>query len=304
MKLLKFTWLAVTLLISSGVASGQVIAEKKSKVTGPRGNSIERDVKVERRPDGSIERSLDIKRPGGELHRQAIVPGRAPQPQPQGFDGYRGGGPIYVERDVIIERPAPFVPVVPFFNFAFGSPAPPPVFIYNEPVYVAPPPNVMYNPPVRYQQEPQTVVVDPVVDAMGRLRSHHDNSRREGVITLGKLGDSRAVPALIDRLRHDGEKEVRQACCWALLQIGDPQALPWLEQAAIHDKKKEVREGAQKAIALFPRPASTPDQADYTDLNTASRVARPIPPIAAPPTSLPALPNQPEPVLSGPRLED
>lgn len=298
-----FTCLAAAFVVTCGAASGQVV-EHKSKVTGPRGRSIERDVRVERRPDGSVDRTLDIKRTGAELHRETITPGRPQHPQAQFFGGGGGGGfrggPVYVERDVIIERPAP---VLPFLSFVFGSPAPPPVFVYPEPVFVAPPPITVYNPPVRYQQQ-QTVVVDPVVDAVERLRSHHDHSRREGAVTLGKLGDARAVPSLIDRLRHDGDKEVRQACTWALLQIGDPQAIPWLEQTAIHDKKKEVREGAQKALALFPREASTPDQPDDYDPSISTRdqpraQTRPLPPVPQPPTNVPALPDQPEPALPG-----
>src|SRR5207249_687496 len=96
---------------------------------------------------------------------------------------------VVVERDYVVNRRplwgASLGIGVPFFGFAFGSPPPPP-----PPVYIAPPPPpvVVYNPPQRYlpTPPPSTVVADPVANAMGRLSSSHDNSRRDGALTLGR----------------------------------------------------------------------------------------------------------------------
>ena len=63
-------------------SSGQTI-ERDTTITGPRGNSIERQVEIKRTP-GSIERQVQIKRPGGTFERQVQV-------QRSGAGGVRRG---------------------------------------------------------------------------------------------------------------------------------------------------------------------------------------------------------------------
>ncbi len=251
--------LGALLIVSTGWAQSQVI-ERETKVTGPRGRTIERDVRVERGP-GMVDRSVDIRRPGGTYHQETrVYGGRPPHAEPVRVAGGPLHGPIVRERVVVERRPATAVSVgVPFFSLFVGSPPPPPpppVFFAPAPVFVEPlppPPVVVYQPPIHYGAPPvrEKVVVDPFQDALGRLRSRHDNSRRDGCRTLGRMGDPRAVPGLLERLRNDDEKEVREAAAIALGEIGDPQARPYLEQAAGYDKKQDVRKAAMRALDML-----------------------------------------------------
>ena len=241
-------------------ADGQVV-ERDVTVTGPRGNSIERKVRTER-SNGTIQRDIDIRRPGGTYHRETTIQG----PRAAGVMGPRHGpppggyGPTVIERDVIIDRrPSMGVGVfgvAPTFGLFLGSPAPPPpppVYFVPEPIYVNPfqPPVVIVNPPQRFQagtpSGASTIVVDPVSNGLTQLKSFHWETRRDGALTLGKLGDARAVPALIDRVKNDLDKSVRQGAAWALGQIGDPRAVPALEHCAAMDRREDVREVAAKA---------------------------------------------------------
>ena len=168
--------------------------ERDVKVTGPKGRSIERRVRSERGP-GTINRQVEVVRPGGTYRREVQV-GRRP--------GYRPGPPVYAgrpgvirQREVIIDRRpviAGGIIAAPFFNFAFGTPAPPP-----PPVMYYPPPPVYVEPlepiPPVVISPPRRVVVDAFADAMRRLQSDHDNSRRDGAYTLGRLGDPRGPGA-------------------------------------------------------------------------------------------------------------
>ncbi|MFO0953116.1 MAG: HEAT repeat domain-containing protein [Isosphaeraceae bacterium] len=193
-------------------------------------------------------------------------------------------------------------------NKAISSPPPPqPVYVAPAPVVVgpapvvvapAPPPAVVVNPPVRYIQAPQqTIVVDPVAQAIGRLSSNHDNSRKEGAVVLGRLGDARAVPALINVLKTDRNKDVRIAAATALGQIGDPRGAIVLERAIVYDKKQEVRDAAAAALASMPRPApsaslevapGTPVAQAYPNTNAASGSVPLEPAEAVPPPPSPA----------------
>jgi hypothetical protein len=100
---------------------------------------------------------------------------------------------------------------------------------------------------------------EPLPEALVRLQSHHDNSRRDAAITLGRIGDDRAVPALVDRLKNDGSREVRIAAANALGEIGDPRSLTALDRARIYDRRNEVRTAAVRAMERIQR-ESTPDQ--------------------------------------------
>ena len=263
-------------VVGASAASAQV-AERDTRLTGPKGRTIERSIRTERGP-GFVDRKIEIKRPGGTLTRETRLPqpgGYAPRPGPP------GGPPrsriierdVVVERNVFVERPpliAPFV--APFLSFSFGAPPPPPppppVVYIPEPVYIAAP-MVVAQPPVvvtapAYSQTPgPPVALEPtmplaVADAVGRLASLHHQSRRDGALTLGNLGDDRAVAPLIDRLEHDFDREVRVAAAWALGEIGDPRAAVVLQRAALYDRRQEVRAASATAYQRLPRPGQDP----------------------------------------------
>ncbi len=256
-------------------AVGQVV-ERDTKLTGPRGRTIERSIRTERGP-GFVDRQVEIKRPGETLIRDTRIQqpgGYGPRP---GFRPGPPGRPVVIERDLIVERApliAPFV--APFFNFSFGSPPPPPPppvvyvpepIVIPEPVYVAAPGFVATAPVVvgvpAYAPPPPAPVVPPepplspqVADAIGRLASFHHQSRRDGALTLGHLGDPRAVGPLMERVQHDLDREVRVAAAWALGELADPRAAVVLERAALYDKRQEVRDAANTAYRKLPRPVA------------------------------------------------
>ena len=281
---------------TAGTAGAQEV-RRDVKVTGPRGRSVERQIDTVRTPNG-VERDIKITRPSGTYERDTVINRgggggfvRGPGPVP------RGG--VFVERDYIVGPPPPrFVfGGGPSFGLFLGGPIlpppPPPVFIAPAPV-VVPPPTVVVQPPVRYAapSQPNTVVADPVAAAMERLNSSHDHSRRDGALTLGRLGDARAVPPLIDRVTKDWDKETRVAAAWALGEIGDPRAAVSLQKAALYDKRKEVRDAANIAYKKLGR-----ETIDNPNVQTA-------PPSTTSTTSdLPAaLPSGAgEPPLEGPR---
>jgi hypothetical protein len=95
---------------------------------------------------------------------------------------------------------------------------------------------------------PRPSPLDPVAIAAERLQSHHAGSRREGAQTLGRLGDPRAIPALVNTLKHDSSKDVKIAAARALGLIGGHEAEVVLERCLIYEKKQEVRDAA--AVAL------------------------------------------------------
>ncbi|WP_435019254.1 HEAT repeat domain-containing protein [Tundrisphaera sp. TA3] len=269
------TWglacLACGLAFGAATARGQVV-ERRQTQTGPGGRSIERSIRTERGP-GYIERRVDVNRSSGASASRTTVmrtgPGGRPMGGPPPPRPRYGPGPAF--------GPA-FGPAVglgmvaaPFLSLSIGSPPPPPpppVVVVPEPIYAypappvviaaPPPPVVIAAPAPRYVVEaepPQPPpVADPWADALGRLKSFHANSRRDGSLALGHFGDDRAVPALMERLERDGDRDVRVAAAWALGEIGDPRSAVALERAALYDKKHEVRDAANEAYRRLPRP--------------------------------------------------
>ena len=248
-----FAWAAIGVVGAGSVAPAQQVIERDTKLTGPRGRTIERDIRVQRGP-GYIDRQVEIKRPGETLIRDT----RIATPVGRGFGGPGfGGGPRFYGRPIVEEVFVPRPPVVagfiglPALSFFFGGnppPPPPPVVVVPEPVYggYPPPPPVVVSPPPPPPPEP-------LADALGRLKSFHGNSRRDGALTLGRIGDDRAVGPLIERLEHDNDREVRVAAAWALGEIGDERAALPIQRAALNDKKHEVREAATIAYKKIPR---------------------------------------------------
>jgi hypothetical protein len=302
-----------------------VVRERDTTITGPRGRTIERQVRSERGP-GYVDRQINIQRPAGTFQRNVQIQ-RSP-----GWvgGGYGGGGYVsgppqrtFIERDVIIQRPPIWGPAwgpavafgtpfafgigAPFFNFSFGgNPAPPPVVVAAQPVIAGAPAAAAPQPgapaPTAVMPPPQAPVPDGFVDAMGRLRSFHEHSRRDGALTLGRMHDPRAVPALIDRLKNDSGREVRIAAAWALGEIGDPRAGVALERAKLFDWRKEVRDAAAEAYARLPREgepmlgqntAAAGAPSDMAPRSVLRSDAAPPPP-PAPPEPTPPPPPQPD----------
>ncbi|SIO66291.1 HEAT repeat-containing protein [Singulisphaera sp. GP187] len=279
---MKKRWFSAGLVLALGVGNlpswGQVVGrERDVTITGPRGRTVQRSISSERGP-GFVNREVTIQRPGGTFQSsntaQRIAP-RGPAPYAgrgyvptghHGGGGYGPRGPVIVERNVFVNnnRGPGWGPALAvggglfglgmFAGSALASAPPTPVFVAQPaPVYMAPapPPTVIYNAPQPYTpvaQAPATVVVDPVANAVGRLQSNHGNSRIEGAYTLGRLRDARAVPALVDRLKNDWDKDVRVAAANALGEIGDPRATESLRQAVSLDKRQAVRDAAGLAL--------------------------------------------------------
>jgi hypothetical protein len=179
------------------------------------------------------------------------------------------------------------------------APAPAVVVAPPQPVLVAPPGGVVVNPgqPLIAQPPPQvTVAYDPLIDAASRLKSNHANSRRDGCVTLGRLGDPRAVPTLIDRLKNDSAKEVRIAAATALGEIGDPQGAVVLERATVYEKNQAVRDACVAALArarmpreVMPTPTPTNGPSTRTSQTPSIEALEHVPPPPAPPVAEPGL---------------
>ncbi|WZO99194.1 HEAT repeat domain-containing protein [Isosphaeraceae bacterium EP7] len=310
--------LALAALGLPSPAVAQVI-DRETSVTGPRGRTIERHVRSERQ-GGVVQREVDIKRPAGTYRSQAtIARGQRPGPPPPPQWGYPGGHgrfrpgpppPIFVERP----RPSGYFGIgmgAPLFNLVVGSPAPPPpIFVYPEPVVVAPPPPVVvYNPPIRYAApQPETIVIDPVEEQIQRLSSNHDNSREDACNVLGRLGDPRALPPLVDRLKDDEDRDVRIAAAWALANIGDPGGLIVLERASAYDKNSQVRGeavGAYRRLEASVAASSAVASEARSEGNQGRPVSQSQPasnrPAAQPYDNGPPPPPDPEPYLTQPR---
>ena len=276
-------WAALGLGMASTVALGQIVEEERdTKLTGPKGRTIERDIKVQRGP-GFIDRQVEIKRPGETLIRDTRIqtfPGGRSFGPPRYVGPRYFGGPRFVE-NVFVPAPPVYsafvgLPALSFVFGAGGAPVPPP------------PPVVLAAPPVP-QPPPQ---FDAFTDAIGRLKSFHGSTRRDGALALGRFGDPRAVPALNERLEHDFDKEVRVAAAWALGEIGDEGGAVALERAAIHDHRHEVRDASTIAFKKLPKPGQAP-----------ASTTGPVPPktqYSAPPQPPAVIRSQPEVLDPGP----
>ena len=279
-------------------ALGQVTRERDVTITGPRGRTIQRDFTSTRTP-GGLERSTTITRPGGTFQRNVEISRPAPAfgPMRPGF----GPGPrnVFVERPVIVGGGGGGIG--PAASFGIGAlagtagglligsalaprPVPPPVYVTPAPVVVQGAPAVVGQPVVA-----QPVVVDMVPQEIARLSSVFPGTRREAAGILGRMRDSRAIPALVERLKNDNDKSVRITAAHALADIGDPSAAIYLERSSIYDHKQEVRNAALAALARMPRIVPAPAQAQAsTPVAGLSPSASPAPPptpnVPPPPT--------------------
>lgn len=289
----------VALVFAMGTASaGAQTVERDVKITGPRGRSIERSITTERGP-GFVDRQISIQRPGGTFQSNVMV--QRPMPAP-GSRYLAGGGFVrpnfFVQRNVFVEPVAVAPPL--FGGLFFGSlfAPPPPVIVTPPPVVIAG--NATAPPPV-------VVQADPLAVELQRLKSIHSNNRRDGCIALGRLGDPRAVPSLIDRLKNDMSKDVRMAAAWGLAEIGDPAAAVSLEAAALSDRRHEVREAAAIAYKRLPKEVKETGRTETPRATAKAQPSQPHgarlqaskPPVASPPrTTVTRSPSAGAPELS------
>lgn len=73
---------------------------------------------------------------------------------------------------------------------------------------------------------------------------------------LGHIGSSWAVPQLIEALA-DGDKSVREAAALSLGTIGDPRAVGPLSTAVVSEEETMARAGAAVALGRIRDPAAT-----------------------------------------------
>jgi len=232
-------------------ARGQTV-ERDTTITGPGGRTLERKVETQRGP-GTIDRQVQIKRPGGTLTRQVQIQ-RSPGVGPgRAFPAVAGPWP----RGPWFPRPVPVGPVgpafgfgllaVPAFNFSFGGGGllPPPGGIAG-PVGLGMPAAGVPPPP------------DQVALMTQRLQSFYAGSRKDAAYALGRLGDPRAVPALIHVLKYDLFQDVRIAAAIALGEIGGSEAAIGLERCSVYDKRETVRKAATTALNRLNAKASPP----------------------------------------------
>ena len=101
-KLLGLMALGFGEILFGAVAIGQTV-ERDTTITGPRGRTINRQVEVQRGPNG-IERSIQIQRPGGTFDRQVQLQ-RAPGWRPP--VGGPWPRPAWFPRPVLVGASAP-----------------------------------------------------------------------------------------------------------------------------------------------------------------------------------------------------
>lgn len=289
--------LALAAWLAPAAGFAQII-ERDTTITGPGGRSITRDVRIQRSP-GMVERDITIRRPAGTFQRDTriVAPGGGPRfgPVPGGYrPGWGGGsgwGPRFVPAPIVVGGGsnlgtdlaiggASFVGGMLLGSALRPAPPPPPVVV-AQPVQVVPAPVVVAQPVAVAPPSPPPF--DPFTDALGRLKSTHGNSRRDGALTLGRLGDPRAVPALTDRLKNDYSSEVRVAAAWALGEIGDPRAGVALERASLFDRRREVRDAATTAYRRLPSENRNANAVAGRDA-PARAASQPTPPAANLPT--------------------
>jgi HEAT repeat protein len=83
------------------------------------------------------------------------------------------------------------------------------------------------------------------------------------LLALGELGDPHAVPALLPELKSS-EKDVRKTAAYALGQLGDPSSVPALA-AAMSDPVADVRFNTALALARFNDPRALPGLHEMLD---------------------------------------
>src|SRR5262249_31503530 len=98
----------------SSAVLAQAVFERDTKITGPAGRSVERQVRSERGP-GFVERDVRIQRPAGTFERDLRIqngPGgvqRSMQVTRNLGGGFAGPGPRVVQNNMFVNRPTRFI---------------------------------------------------------------------------------------------------------------------------------------------------------------------------------------------------
>lgn len=144
-------------------------------------------------------------------------------------------------------------------------------------------------------------LVDQVVSVYRASKDDDPRIRQYLTLVLGKLGDARAVPVLVDALKDsvvetriyslialaelrdhgsvpavmaatkDEDKDVRKTAIYALGEIGDPRALPVLEEA-LNDQTADIRFNSALALARYGDRNAEPVLRAMLDRPTLNRV--------------------------------
>lgn len=101
----------------------------------------------------------------------------------------------------------------------------------------------------------QPEAVEPLLKVLERPEGSHE-ARRSIYMALGRLEDTRALPALGRCLDQEEREELRASCVVALGEIGDPRSLPALLTAFHADESPLVQSRVVEALGSFPQPAS------------------------------------------------
>jgi HEAT repeats len=317
---------AFGLMAWSGMGSSTASAQTRERdvtITGPRGKTIDRQFKSTVTP-GGLDRQTTITRPGGTFTRDVHIarPG-PPIVAPPPMRGWVGGPrpPVVLQRNVFVGPRGGVsggealgigmlgAAVGTGAGYLLGRATAPQPVVIGQPMVVAtappamvmgaPPPIVVTQPAMVLQAAPLPPPNPEVNQAIGRLASWYESTRKESCYILGRLGDPRAVPALVDILKNDHSQNVRIAAAAAIGQIGDPGSAIYLQRASVYDKKQEVRDAAALAMARMPRPApvtateppptavtrSAPAPTDLQPLANESRDVPPPPPTPVLPSS-------------------
>lgn len=93
-----------------------------------------------------------------------------------------------------------------------------------------------------------SAAVEPLAKAMEEQGDEHIGIGIYAAITLGNIGDVRAVGPLIRTLRHNKSWEVRRRAAWALGKIRDRSAIPMLLDSLSNDPNPDVRSFSATAL--------------------------------------------------------
>ncbi len=101
----------------------------------------------------------------------------------------------------------------------------------------------------------------------GMAEDQWKEERRDAATKLGKLGDKRAVPALIQVVQTESFDVVAENAIDALGKLGDKRAVPVLKQVAADDSRdRESRAKARKALSKLGAKAEPQTGDDDDDL--------------------------------------
>ncbi len=101
----------------------------------------------------------------------------------------------------------------------------------------------------------------------GEQQELYKPSKLDAVVTLGLLGDERAVPILIDHLQNEEDRNLRFHIAQAPGWIGSTNAVPALEDA-LHDKYPMLRVEAATALKDITGKDYQYDKAGLPDMET------------------------------------